>query len=88
MGSISTSKGAQAPGKGKDMAQKVDYEYMYERWEYLLTDEEKKNETKDTIKDFFETMRWMAEGTGTEEENLTDEQIDNIVDYIIERNKA
>jgi len=70
------------------MAQKVDYEYMYERWEYLLTDEEKKNETKDTIKDFFETMRWMAEGTGTEEENLTDEQINNIVDYIIERNKA
>lgn len=70
------------------MAQKVDYEYMYERWEYLLTDEEKKNETKDTIKDFFKTMRWMAEGTGTEEERLTDEQIDNIVDYIIKRNRA
>ena len=63
----------------------IDFDYMYDRWEYGLTEEQKKAETPETVRDFFESWRKMSQGTGMDEESMTDEQIDNIVAYIMEK---
>ena len=61
----------------------IDYKYMFDRWEYSLTEEEKRNETKEDVKDFFEVMRWMAEGTGMDAEQMTDDDIESITEYVM-----